>query len=201
MLWFAGANSDAPFSTGSILRSSWLAGECASHSGFGKARDHVSRLAKAILDGTWRPLSKEALASPVWQTHGKLLETQAALQRLVQTSDIKKAGRLNTFKDVSMACKAKYLRRCEQAMLTSSKVRYKTKVQRGLSIRSSFATGSYAAGGCVKYAGLGSLAYSAAKTFHRFHAAFKSLCIWNAGCVFFTLALCARTAAWSPSST
>ena len=28
-----------------------------------------------------------------------------------------------------------------------------------------------------------------------------SLCIWNAGCVFFTLALCARTAAWSPSST
>ena len=53
---------------------------------------------------------------------------------------------------------------------------------------------------CVKYGGLGSPAYSAANTFHRFHATFKSLCIWNTGCVFFTLALCARTAAWSPSS-
>jgi hypothetical protein len=72
-------------------------------------------------------------------------------------------------------------------------------LQRGLSVRSSVATGSYAAGGCVKSAGLTSPAYSAAKTFHRFHAAFKSLCIRNAGCVFFTLALCARTAAWSPS--
>ena len=58
-----------------------------------------------------------------------------------------------------------------------------------------------AAGGCFRYAGLGSPAYSAAKTFHRFHAAFKSLCIWNASCGFFTLALCDRTAAWSPSPT
>jgi len=47
--------------------------------------DHVPRLAQAILDGTWLPLSKEALGSPAWQTHGKLLEAQAALQRLVQT--------------------------------------------------------------------------------------------------------------------
>ena len=78
---------------------------------------------------------------------------------------------------------------------------FEPRLQRGLSICSSFATGSYAAGGRVKYAGLGSLAYFAAKTFHRFHAAFKSLCIWNAGCVFFTLALCARTAAWSPPPT
>jgi len=57
--------------------------------------DHVPRLTKAILDGTWRPLSKEALTSPVWPTHGKLLEAQAELQLLLQTSAI--GGRAHIF--------------------------------------------------------------------------------------------------------
>jgi len=57
--------------------------------------EHVPRLTKAILDGTWRPLSKEALTSPVWPKHGKLLEAQAELQLLLQTSAI--GGRAHIF--------------------------------------------------------------------------------------------------------
>eukprot|EP00983_Pelagomonas_calceolata_P053110 1143162-Pelagomonas_calceolata.AAC.4 len=82
-------------------------------------------------------------------------------------------------------------RKCEGGHASENADKFQQRMSNG---RSKKQPGSgYATVCALKYAlkhpGLGCLQYSAKHTSHRFQAALTSLCIWYAGCAFFT---CAR---------